>query len=45
VANAGDAVSISLHVHATDISKQARNSYDTEHRIIRSFVQNYERAM
>ncbi|HUE39671.1 MAG TPA: methyltransferase [Candidatus Binatia bacterium] len=45
VANAGDAVSISLHVHATDISKQARNSYDTQHRIIRSFVQNYERAM
>jgi len=45
VANAGDAVSISLHVHATDISKQARNSYDTKHRIVRSFLQSYERAM
>jgi len=45
VANAGDDVSISLHVHATDISKQARNTYDTKHRIVRSFVQSYERAL
>jgi predicted metal-dependent enzyme (double-stranded beta helix superfamily)/ubiquinone/menaquinone biosynthesis C-methylase UbiE len=45
VENSGDAVSISLHVHATDISKQARNSYDTKHRIVRSFLQSYERAM
>jgi predicted metal-dependent enzyme (double-stranded beta helix superfamily)/ubiquinone/menaquinone biosynthesis C-methylase UbiE len=45
VANTGDDVSVSLHVHATDISKQARNSYDTKHRVVRSFVQSYERAL
>jgi predicted metal-dependent enzyme (double-stranded beta helix superfamily)/ubiquinone/menaquinone biosynthesis C-methylase UbiE len=41
VANATDDVSISIHVHATDIAKQARNVYDVKHQIVRSFVQNY----
>lgn len=45
VANVTDAVSVSLHVHATDIGKQARNSYDVEHKIVRSFVQSYQPTM
>jgi len=45
VENVNDAVSVSLHLHATDIAKQARNSYDTKHEIVRSFVQTYEPAM
>jgi predicted metal-dependent enzyme (double-stranded beta helix superfamily)/predicted RNA methylase len=42
VENASDAISVSLHVHATDIAKQARNSYDPKQRVVRSFVQSYE---
>ncbi|HSD09906.1 MAG TPA: cysteine dioxygenase family protein [Candidatus Binatia bacterium] len=42
VENANDAVSVSLHVHATDIGKQARNSYDVRNKIVKSFVQSYE---
>ena len=30
VENVNDSVSVSLHVHATDIGKQARNSYDVQ---------------
>jgi arsenite methyltransferase len=45
VENVGDSVSVSLHVHATDIAKQARNSYDLKRRIVKSFVQSYEPAM
>jgi predicted metal-dependent enzyme (double-stranded beta helix superfamily)/ubiquinone/menaquinone biosynthesis C-methylase UbiE len=45
VENVGDSVSVSLHVHATDIAKQARNSYDVKRRIVKSFVQTYEPAM
>jgi predicted metal-dependent enzyme (double-stranded beta helix superfamily) len=45
VANEGDDVSISIHVHATDIGKQARNIYDMKHQVVRSFVQTYEPAM
>ena len=45
VANATDAVSVSLHLHATDIGKQERNTYDVEHQIVRSFVQSYEQAL
>jgi len=40
-----DSVSVSLHVHATDISEQARNSYDVRNKIVKSFVQSYEPAM
>jgi 3-mercaptopropionate dioxygenase len=42
VENANDSVSVSLHVHATDIGKQARNSYDVRNKIVKSFVQSYE---
>ena len=42
VENASDSISVSLHVHATDIAKQARNSYDPKQRVVRSFVQSYE---
>jgi len=45
VENVTDSVSVSLHVHATDIAKQARNSYDVKRRIVKSFVQSYEPAM
>jgi predicted metal-dependent enzyme (double-stranded beta helix superfamily)/predicted methyltransferase len=45
VENVGDSISVSLHVHATDIAKQARNSYDVKRRIVKSFVQSYEPAM
>jgi len=45
VENLTDFVSVSLHVHATDIAKQARNSYDVKRRIVKSFVQSYEPAM
>lgn len=45
VENVTDAVSVSLHVHATDIGKQERNSYDTEKKLVRSFVQSYEAAL
>jgi predicted metal-dependent enzyme (double-stranded beta helix superfamily) len=45
VENANDSVSVSLHVHATDIGKQARNSYDVRNKIVKSFVQSYEPAM
>jgi arsenite methyltransferase len=45
VANVTDDVSISIHVHATDIGKQARNVYDVKHRLVRSFVQTYVPAM
>ncbi len=45
VENVGDSVSVSLHVHATDIARQARTSYDVKRRIVKSFVQSYEPAM
>jgi predicted metal-dependent enzyme (double-stranded beta helix superfamily)/ubiquinone/menaquinone biosynthesis C-methylase UbiE len=45
VENANDSVSVSLHVHATDIGKQARNSYDVRNKVVKSFVQSYEPAM
>ncbi len=45
VANEGDDVSISIHVHATDIGKQARNTYDVQHQVVRSFVQTYQPAL
>jgi len=45
VQNANDTVSVSLHVHATDIGKQARNSYDVRNKVVKSFVQSYEPAM
>jgi predicted metal-dependent enzyme (double-stranded beta helix superfamily) len=45
VENVGEGVSVSLHVHATDISRQVRNSYDVETKTVRSFVQSYEPAM
>ncbi len=45
VENANDTVSVSLHVHATDIGKQARNSYDVRNNVVKSFVQSYEPAM
>jgi predicted metal-dependent enzyme (double-stranded beta helix superfamily) len=45
VENVGDSVSVSLHVHATDIARQARNSYDVKRKIVKSFVQSYEPAM
>ncbi len=45
VENANDTVSVSLHVHATDIGNQARNSYDVRNNIVKSFVQSYEPAM
>jgi len=45
VANESDDVSISIHVHATDIGKQARNIYDMKHKVVRSFVQTYVPAM
>ena len=45
VANVKDDVSISIHVHATDIAKQARNVYDVKHQLVRSFVQSYVPAM
>ncbi len=45
VENVDDSVSVSLHVHATDIAKQARNSYDMRRKIVKSFVQSYEPAM
>lgn len=45
VENVTDAVSVSLHVHATDIGKQERNSYDLEKKLVRSFVQSYEAAL
>jgi len=44
VENVDDRVSISLHIHATDISKQERNSYDIKTKTVRSFVQSYEPA-
>jgi len=45
VENVTDGVSISIHVHATDIAKQARNVYDVKHKTVRSFVQSYVPAM
>ena len=45
VENVNDSVSVSLHVHATDIGGQARNSYDVRNKIVKSFVQSYEPAM
>jgi predicted metal-dependent enzyme (double-stranded beta helix superfamily)/ubiquinone/menaquinone biosynthesis C-methylase UbiE len=45
VANVTDDLSISIHVHATDIAKQARNVYDRKHQLVRSFVQTSGPAM
>ena len=45
VANVKDEISVSIHVHATDIGKQPRNTYDVKNQIVRSFVQTYEPAM
>jgi predicted metal-dependent enzyme (double-stranded beta helix superfamily)/predicted methyltransferase len=45
VENVNDSVSVSLHVHATDIGEQARNSYDVQNKIVKSFVQSYEPGM
>ncbi|MGH7820775.1 MAG: methyltransferase domain-containing protein, partial [Candidatus Binatia bacterium] len=45
VENVNDGVSVSVHVHATDISKQPRHSYDLEAKTVRSFVQAYEPAL
>jgi predicted metal-dependent enzyme (double-stranded beta helix superfamily)/ubiquinone/menaquinone biosynthesis C-methylase UbiE len=45
VENVTDGVSVSLHLHATDIGKQVRNSYDLKRGIVRPFVQSYEQSM
>jgi predicted metal-dependent enzyme (double-stranded beta helix superfamily)/ubiquinone/menaquinone biosynthesis C-methylase UbiE len=45
VENVTDGVSVSLHLHGTDIGKQVRNSYDVRHGVVRSFVQSYEQEM
>lgn len=45
VENVTDSVSVSIHVHATDIGKQERNAYDLEKKKVRSFVQGYESAL
>jgi predicted metal-dependent enzyme (double-stranded beta helix superfamily)/ubiquinone/menaquinone biosynthesis C-methylase UbiE len=45
VENVTNEVSVSVHLHATDIGKQVRNSYDLKRGIVRPFVQSYERAM
>ena len=43
VENIGGTVSVSIHIHGTDISTQTRNRYDTRKKVVVPFVQSYER--
>lgn len=42
VENAGDELSVSIHVHGADLSRVERNRYDLDHRTVIPFVQSYE---